>query len=302
LLKKDWPVDNQKLHLKAQTRLEALASTLAKEKGADAEKMRQAAKQFKQRDMVITLTWAPGDSGPADLDLEVREPTGSLCSCLHRQTPGGGTLIGDTLSQTNRETYILSEGFSGDYEVTVRRIWGRPLGSKAKLVIVQHQGTPDESRREVVVRLDQKYTFKVKLEGGRRTSVASVPPSETYRPQEKKEDVVRPSQILVKLRDLADPSLSDSSSSGIQGGTGSLGGSSIARPGKQPLNRKQPEEVAYQAKVSPFSANSIDMTVQAVVSADRRYVRLNVGAVFQTVTRLGGGSIVNFPFIPGGRP
>jgi hypothetical protein len=298
LLRQDWPVDNQKLHRQAQARLDALVSVLNKEnRKGDAQRMTKAAEEFKQRDMVITLTWAPGDSGPAGLDLEVKEPNGSVCSCLQRLTPGGGTLIGGTLSETNRETYVLAEGFTGDYQVTVRRIWGRPLGGKAKLVIVRHQDTAEESRQETVIRFDQKHTTKVKLTGGRRTSVADVPPGGTLRRPENNDQLPTSSQTMVKLRDLADPALTSSSKSGIQGGMGSLGGSSVARPGKTPLKRNQPEEVAYETKVSPFGANNVDMTAQAIVSADRRYVRLSVNAVFQTM-RL--GPLVNIPLIPGG--
>jgi hypothetical protein len=260
--------------------------------------MKKTAEESKQRDMVITLTWAPGDSGSADLDLEVKEPNGSICSCLQRLTTGGGTLIGDTLSETNRETYVLSEGFSGDYEVTIRRIWGRPLGGKAKLVIVQHQGTPDESRREVVIRFDKKHTSKVKLTGGRRKSVAAVPPGGTFRRPENKDQLPTSSQMMVKLRDLADPLLTASSQSGFGCGRG---GSSIAKPGQKPFKRNDPGEVAYETKVSPFSASTsnIDLTAQATVSADRRYVRLSVNATFANVPAL-LGPLVRAPLIPGG--
>src|SRR5262249_15618751 len=159
-----------------------LAASLEKTKLAHAAaRMKQAAEKLKERDLVIYLTWAAGESGPADLDLEVKEPCGSLCSCLQRLTPGGGTLLGDTLTETNRETYVAAEGFSGTYQVTVRRIWGRPLGSRAKLVIIKHQGTPDESREEQVIRFNKTYELKVKLEEGRRTRAASVPPPSTYK-------------------------------------------------------------------------------------------------------------------------
>jgi hypothetical protein len=213
---------------------------------------------------------------------------------LQRQTLGGGTLIGDTLTDLNRETYVAAEGFSGEYQVTIRRIWGKPLGGKAKLVIITHQGTPDENREEKVVRFDRSHTLKVTLNKGRRKSTAAVPPPAAYQRPEEKGSGVKTSSVLVKLRDMADPEFT-----GGSGGVGSYGG--VAKVGAKPLQTTK-ETDAYQGKVSPFFPNNIDLAVQALVSADRRYVRLSVNPVFQTVTNFGGGRLVNIPLIPGFNP
>jgi hypothetical protein len=101
---------------------------------------------------------------------------------------------------------------------------------------------------------------------------------------------------MVKLRDLASPEF-NRSASGMSGGTGTFGGRPIALPGKVPLRRNQPEEVAYQTGVSPFLPSDVSLTAQAVVSADRRYVRLSVNPIFRTVTD--PGILVNIPLIPG---
>jgi hypothetical protein len=277
----------------AQAKLDALAKVAkdARLKGA-VDRARQRVERLKVRDLVIFLTWSPGESGPADLDLEVKEPTGSLCSCLQRLTPGGGMLLGDTLTEQNRETYIAAEGFSGEYQVTVRRIWGRPLGSKAKLVIITHQGTPEEERREEVIRFDRTHTLKLKLAKGRRTAVAQIPPDAAYRrPEEKKPEPGSDSNILVKLRNLADPEFNN---------TSTVSDVRPAGPAVGPLNQNQMEQVAFQSSVMAYGSAGIDLTAQAVVSADRRYVRLSVSPVFQTLGRSGSGLLVNIPLIPGG--
>src|SRR5262249_48956438 len=156
------------------------------------------------------------------------------------------------------ETYIAASGFSGDYEVTIRRIWGRPMGSKAKLVIVKHQGTPDETRQEEVIRFDRTHTLKVKLEKGRRTSLAAVPPPGSYRRPENKSSLSEDSRVLVKLRDLADGDYHSRSET-----SAGMGGAPLARPGKVPLRRGPSEETVYQTGLSPFLGNSVDMTAQA---------------------------------------
>jgi hypothetical protein len=293
LVRKDWLLDNAQLQGMAQAKLDALAKVAkdARLKGA-VDRARQRVERLRVRDLVILLTWSPGESGPADLDLEVKEPTGSLCSCLQRLTPGGGMLLGDTLTEQNRETYIAAEGFSGEYQVTVRRIWGRPLGSKAKLVVITHQGTPEEERHEEVIRFDRTHTLKLKLTKGRRTTVAQIPPNAAYRrPEEKKAEPGRDSNILVKLRNLADPEFNNTSTVSDVRPTGTAAG---------PLNQNQMEQVAFQSSVMAYGSAGIDLTAQAVVSADRRYVRLSVSPVFQTLGRSGSGLLVNIPLIPGG--
>jgi hypothetical protein len=301
LLRKDWPVDNQRLQLKAQAKLDALARTLkAAKRKRDALQMVRAVSKLKQRDLVIRLTWGAGQSGPADLDLEVKEPTNSVCSCLHRQTPGGGTLIGDTVSERNRETYVAAEAFSGEYQISLRRIWGRPLGSKAKVVIIRHQGTEDETRTEEVIRFDRKYTFKIKLKGGRRKTVAAVPPPVVHKQPPTKQGMSETTRVLTKLRDLASPEFGGGAASRTSGGIGSFGGANVPPPGAAPLNRTQPEELAFETRVSPFLLNGADLTAQASVSADRKYIRLTMNPVYQTVGAGGNGSQVNLPLIPGG--
>ena len=60
------------------------------------------------------------------------------------------------------------------------------------------------------------------------------------------------------------------------------------------------DEVAYQTRVSPFATNRIDATVQAVLSADRRYVRLSLSPTFNVVTGTQlQGMLVRNPIIPG---
>ena len=83
-----------------------------------------------------------------------------------------GTLIGNGLSKEDltRVSYVAAQAFSGEFHITVRRLWGQPLGGKARLEIVQHQGTPKESRQIETVQVDGKAaTFKLTLADGRRT-------------------------------------------------------------------------------------------------------------------------------------
>ena len=59
--------------------------------------------------------------------------------------------------------------------------------------------------------------------------------------------------------------------------------------------------VTYQTRVNPFVANSVDLTAQAVISADRRYVRLSLSPMFNVVSGVQPVPVVRSPLIPGFR-
>jgi tetratricopeptide (TPR) repeat protein len=323
LLSQEWPADGPRLHLTAQARLDALAADLDGEQHkADAERLRGVVGKARRRDLVVKLIWEAGVSGAADLELEVKEPCGSVCSSELRQSPGGGAWTGNLIPVSKRgavtvavdeslkkpfATYAAARAFPGTYEVTVRRIWGAPLGGRARLEIIQHQGTPDETRRIETVRVDNKTTLKVTLKDGRRTQVAPVAPDATVRRAELKDEVVKERRILEKLRDIADPYYAGEGPARMSGGVG------LARygvraedvgartPTAEQLKRKADEQPVFQGAVAPLSGWSGNLTTTATVSADRRYVRLNVSPVF--VSGFGSGlsrPTFNLSSIPGG--
>src|SRR5262249_41952379 len=103
LLRQDWPTNGETLHAQASARLSTLARRLeGGTRKPEADRLRDTAARLRERDLVLVLTW----QGDADLDLEVREPIGTTCSCLQRQTPGGGILLGDTIAEGQRESYV----------------------------------------------------------------------------------------------------------------------------------------------------------------------------------------------------
>jgi CheY-like chemotaxis protein len=93
----------------------------------------------------------------------VTEPNGSVCSWLNRQTVGGGVLIGDTLGEVGGETYVAAQAFPGTYKVTVEQVWSRPLGGKAKVEVIRHQGTAKETEEQGVRFLFISLNMKMSL-------------------------------------------------------------------------------------------------------------------------------------------
>jgi tetratricopeptide (TPR) repeat protein len=293
LLRQDWPVRNDELQRSAVERLESLAKRLDR---ADSERLVRSVNAQRRRDLVVKLVW----QGEADLDLKIEEPTGSFCTPLNKQTVGGGTMIADSLAHMTSETYVAAEGFSGDYKVWVERIWGKPLGSKAQLKIIRHQGTPNETEELITVKMHSNISepLIVKLDGGRRTQAAYVPPPQVSEPLEDTATASIDSNdaVLNKLRALSDPEVT-----GVERGVRSQ----MASPGR-PVTREAPmsfkasdkDRTVYQNRVRSFVSNSVDVTAQAVLSADRRSVRVSLSPVTTTATSSKPVQVIS-PVFPG---
>src|SRR5206468_409311 len=140
--------------------------------------------------------------------------------------------------------------FSGEYKITVKRMWGRPQGSSATLQVVEHQGTSDERiilRKTIVADFEKTSpTETVTLKVGRRTTVASVSPTPMLSAtDERKEKLEGGDQVLSKLRALSDPDLMGSGG-GVRGGFGDL----PPITAKMPPGRASAPTSSYQGKAT----------------------------------------------------
>lgn len=304
LLSRDWPSENKQLHDRALQKIDALVTLLNQQgRNDEAEKLTRALANKGKRDLVIKLNW----QGDADLDLHVTEPAGSTCSPLHRQTIGGGVLIGDSLADMTSETYLAAEGFSGDYEIEIEKVWGHPLNNKAQLKIIRQQGTPEEREQLLTVELRSNHSerIKVKLGDGRRTEAAYVPPpSAQKKPDAAPAQLDSPDKVLHRLRVLADPEVTGVSRANISGDVVSQGHPVVVSPQRrrgQANAVPDNDRTLYQTRVKPFVQNAMDVTASAVLSADRRSLRLSMTPLFNTVTPTRNAPVVVNPTIPGGR-
>jgi tetratricopeptide (TPR) repeat protein len=295
LMQRDWPQDNEELHAQASEKLLGLARQLEqKQQKAEAERLLASVGERQRRDLVMHLAW----QDKADLDLKVKEPSGSVCSWLQRQTVGGGTLLGDTLSEPNRETYVAAKAFPGEYLVTVDRVWGRPLGDTAQLRIIRHQGMPQE--QEEILTLDMKVsrTIVVKFADGRRTEAATVPPPVVMKPPKDQEESSSTSRILTQLSALVDPEIT-AVEAGIRGGVSLYGQRGETQVPSFLAQRKSPEQLTYQTRLTPFTGNGADVLAQATLTSDRSQLRLSLSPLFNTLTGTRNQSTFRNPLLPG---
>jgi tetratricopeptide (TPR) repeat protein len=296
LLRREWAVDGAVQQASARQRLQELANKLsAAGRQADARRVLAAVSGQAQRDLEIEVTWAD----QADLDLKVTEPSGTVCSPRQRMTTGGGAWAGDHLGpNANRETYAAAEAFPGVYEVQVERVWGKPLGNKATVKVTKFKGTDRQTQELHTLALDsQGQAFlRVELDGGRRTSATSVPPSAMAVRTVKKAQREDPDRVFNILRSMADPVFA-SGGNRMKGGTSAAGTMTDAL-GDTP-DTESVAEMNRQTKVASALASGVEMTQQTQVSADGRSLKVSLAPVFQAVSA--GDVGVNLPTVPGGR-
>jgi hypothetical protein len=301
LVKQDWPTNNRELQARALQKADSLAKKLESlpDRKDDARRLAEAVAAQRRRDLVIKLEW----QGDADLDLKVTEPSGSICWSLNRQSIGGGVLIGDTVADMTEkdksETYLAAQAFSGEYQIEVYRVWGKPDFEKARLRIIRHQGTKDEHEQLVPVDLRDLKTVKFRLDDGRRTEAAYVPPPSAQQQVEEKLSETSSDKVLFQMRNMASSEFTGFAQNTSRGG--SVGGMPVGdRPAARSAEGRKDDRVLYQTRVASFVKDSVDLTAQAVLAADRRSVRITVAPVFMpTTNQTPTAPAINNPLLPG---
>jgi hypothetical protein len=132
-----------------------------------------------------------------------------------------------------------------------------------------------------------------------------VPPPAAHQPLDDGKDagalVASTDQILTKLRNLADPEVTQvEPPRGLHGGVAGPG-RPVSRPSVLNPARHDEGRAVYQTRLNTLVAGSADVTAQAIISHDRRHVRLNLSGMFN-VLRPGpvrSASVV-LPIFPGG--
>jgi len=244
-------------------------------RSTEAEEFQAALDQAVIRDVVVEVSW----TGDADVDLMVEEPSGTVCSFRNPRTTAGGVMLGDTYSHLGhnpadgfRETYVCPKAFSGPYRMLLRCVWGDVTAGKVAVTI--RTGVWDEGQRmekQMVALKNGEAVVQFDLDGGRREAslqqhqVANAAIGHL---------AVRHHVLAQQLAANADPgSLASFAASRQRSFAGGfvpvVGGGAV---GYQPVIITLPE-----------GTNLMSM---AVISADRRYVRITPQPLFSGVAEV----------------
>ncbi|WP_437201324.1 hypothetical protein [Planctomicrobium sp. SH664] len=269
ILRNCWEEDQKSRRRDAENALlEQIRQLQKKGNSAQAATLQQTLASAKSPDVEVRLEW----HGDADLDLQVEEPGGAICSLESRQTTGGGMFLHDGLGPDPKqayELYVCPQAVSGPYRVLVKTALGKPVGDRALLTVTIHAGLPQQRRLTRTLSLvEGEASFSFDLPDGRRTQPRII--SQRQPPASLTEEA------LLKL--------------------------ATSHPGRRVRSQRAPES---QPALQPAGAfgyvptpitllDGTAMTGQVVVSGDRRYVRMALQPQVSTVT-----DVFTFSFLNG---
>ena len=285
VLQHTWPANQQELPARASRLAKATVEKLraaGEQQAADA--FQEAIDQALVRDVVFEITW----NGDADIDLLVEEPSGMICSPAMPRSTGGGALLADTdvgvdaVNATQRERYVATEAFPGAYRMLIRRAAGTIAAGSITAELTLHKGTPREQtiRRQVPLEADELMLTVDVPEGRRRQPLFDAQVAHDAAVQVDVGRAILAQQLAVMNDPSAAASLSQSRGQATPqaGGLPFLGGNAV---GYQPVIQYLNDETRLQGV--------------AVVSSDRRYVRVNMMPFFSGV-----GQVLQFNTVSGG--
>ena len=280
VFEQEWP-SHPEMVRKAGFVAEGIVAKLKKEGKTDRlAAFENQMQQAQERDCVIDVSW----TGDADLDLQVNEPGGTICSSLQPRTSSGGVMLGDKFSPeknhsgTITERYVLPKGFAGDYQLVVKRVWGDITSGKATVSIRNHYKSDRESGMTRQVKLDKIGAIVLfSLDKGRRTENLADHEIRTFA----KEQMVRNRSILAQQ--ISDSYSSSAASDYYQGQAGN-DGQFDGDPRNLLNSNLRRGRVGYQPQITTIPEGTF-MTASAS-TADRLFVLTSVTPNFSQITEV----------------
>lgn len=276
ILRYDWMKDHPKRHKLAIQKMKDWQTKLVKNgKPQLAEEMERALSRALVRDLTVRLEW----SGEGDLDLLIEEPDGTTCSFENRLTRGGGALVHDgsgLKADDCYEEYVVAYSLSGHYRVHIKHILGKIVGKRAQLIITRYKGTPKEMTKRISVALDAKeVVYKISLNQGRRKDLSKTAPMKEMETT----GIGKPRRMSgaeFRRRFGDRQSIEEFEKSRQQSASGAV-----------------TQQVGFAPVITPLSEGA-SLSANAVISADRRYVRIGVVPLFTNITDVFTFGFVNF--------
>jgi len=281
-----WQDHYEELHRQAEIGVKE-ALVLLEEQGRPerARQLMKAVADARIRDLAIEMTW----NGAGDVDLIVVEPGGTTANWMNTHTAYGGVHLGDGFGPKQEncvEKYVCTRAQPGRYLIRVSHVWGKVVAGKVRVKVTKHQGSPEESTKLYTVTVDaEDQLLQIFLEEGRRENPNPALEDnrqsklQLWNPRRKVAGLspfhLNPQQRQV-LRQFINPGQAGGGFGTVPFVTGAVG---------------------YAPIITQIATGSM-MGASAVVSADRRYVRIGVNPIFSEITNviqfsLNGGGVQN---------
>jgi len=322
VLGQSWPSDKAEVvDLARRAAKSTIEQLRASGQGPAADRFQTAMAQAETRDCLVRVSW----NGSAEIDMAVEEPSGAVCSQRNPRTASGGALFdasarrASVTDEGTSQDYVVTQGFSGNYRMLLRRVWGKVTAGKVTVDIWTHSGTKQATRIHKQIPLGEKDAMVLfDLKDGRRQEPLAeaqaanaaqamvgvnqailaqiiAAPAPVNNPignaAAANPALANPAQfnplLAAQLAAINNPNAAANlaaSRANLQGnGTGNGGGNGFGNPppfGFLPFGF-QPA-VGYQPVITTLPAGT-NMAATAVISADRRYVRISVVPLFSSI-------------------
>ncbi len=259
----------------------------------EAKSFREALAEARRRDCEILVEY----TGDGELDIIVKEPVDTYCWYDNPRTVAGGVLLKSPWQRTNetdspdvkRAVYVCPRAFNGNYEVLVQRAMGKIANNKFKMTVLEDGLKKSERFFELG---EDGAIVKFDLEKGRLDDTLKEAEIEAALLA----DTVVENRIAVtrQIASLSNQSvaklLNDSSS------TTKIKGATTEGENANPLvsdgvltdwihTRKLREAVGYSPSITLLPTGA-GLSGTAIVSSDRRYVRLSPQPFFSQIRRV----------------
>ncbi len=296
ILSQAWPRGSEKVEADARLLARATHQALVQQgKKDDAAKFLNSLKEATSHDLVVRVSW----TGDADIDIAVEEPSGTVSSAQTPYAAGGGTFLGDGFPGLESkeeggvlsETYLCPQGYSGVYRVLVRRVWGNVTSGHVTIDILSDVGRPSQRYIRKQIELTEKDALvKVEVKEGTRKAEVGEAQLAHLRDVQKGANQKFLGQFFggddpaVQQQFFSDLAAMRALSGGGSGFTPVLGG-----PGAFGLQGA----VGFRPEITVIPEGAMMMT-NAVISSDRRYVRVTPTPFFSQI-----GEVNTFNFVTG---
>jgi tetratricopeptide (TPR) repeat protein len=281
VLSQAWPEEKKHIWFEAYgTASDLLKRLEAEKRESERREYLAALDDAVRRDVVVEVSWV----GDADVDVMVQEPPGTVCSLRNPRTTSGGIFLGDTVSHLGhagkelREVYVCPRGFEGTYRVLVQRVWGSLPADRVKVSVYRHLWSDRPQAIEKVVALkDGRAVVEFELDQGRRTE-----PIEAHKLAQvaNRQLAISRAVLAQQLAGAVDPGAMASLANSRGGGGSFVPFVPVVTGGA----------VGYQPVVVPVTEGAM-LYAWAVISADRRYVRVSPMPQFSGIAEV---NVFNF--------
>jgi hypothetical protein len=290
ILSQGWPDEKVDLIEKALLTARACYVRMTENKEVtSAYAFSQELKDAQSRDLIIRVVW----TGDADLDISVEEPTGTICENRTQRSSSGGLLLGDRSSLTKAdkdgfsETYVCAKGYSGSYKVVIKKIWGDVAGGKVTVNILSDYNTPDQKVIQQVIPLGPE-TDAVAVLAHVKNGHRKEPIADALLARVQSSKAAMGSAVLAQQAGGGQGSgQTGSTGSSDSGWTMEMWQAYMASRFGNVNNNRPPlfgrgGAVGYSPQITVIPAGT-QMGTMAVISGDRRYVRVAPSPMFSDI-------------------